>query len=342
MKKNSLLLSLITCAMVALLLSACGNSTTTTPPSSPTMMESPKPPLPVRILRAGEANGNRFFTTEQGAKLFSGATYFNAHEFFKGYCVVTKKEGDKELHGVINAKGEVVVPITHPESIRDYDHGYFNIGSPKIGYLDSTCKLAIPMEYSNSKGFVDGMFILEKGYGKWGILNAKAEVVLPFEYNKIASFNNGLAPVKKGNKWGIVDHTGKLAIPLNYESLTGFDHNVCLAQKGKKYGLIDAQNTPITEFIYDAFKWEVESVKSEVTETGYADVGQSFVTEGGYIVVSKGKFWGAIDPAGAEVIPFEFDYVGGKDAAGVNVGNGQKRGVYDIEKKTVKWFGEGK
>jgi hypothetical protein len=144
--------------------------------------------------------------------------------------------------------------------------------------------------------------------------------------------------VEKKYKCGFIDREGKEVIPCSYESATSFEQGVAIARIGKKYGLIDATNQHITGFDFDEFKFETTSVEDAGSQTGYSNVGKRIITEGGYSVFRKGKMWGAVNPKGEIVIPFEFDYMGSADAMGVNVGLGKRRGTYDLEKKEVKWL----
>jgi hypothetical protein len=124
-------------------------------------------------LMVGGKKGEMWFQTYSGEKAFNGATFHFARDFYRGYAPVIKMVDGKELHGVINLKGEEVIKIEHPEPIDAYDNGYFQIGSmDKQGYLDSTGKLVIPMNYGRSKGVYDGLFVLQKGLN-WGVVNAK-------------------------------------------------------------------------------------------------------------------------------------------------------------------------
>ncbi|MBL0015148.1 MAG: WG repeat-containing protein [Bacteroidetes bacterium] len=290
-------------------------------------------------LMVGGKKGEMWFQTYSGEKAFNGATFHFARDFYRGYAPVIKMVDGKELHGIINLKGEEVIKIEHPEPIDAYDNGYFQIGSmDKQGYLDSTGKLVIPMNYGRSKGVYDGLFVLQKGLN-WGVVNANGQEVTPFIYTDAHGYaDNGLMMVEKKYKCGFIDREGKEVIPCSYESATSFEQGVAIARIGEKYGLIDATNQHITGFDFDEFKFETTSVEDAGSQTGYSNVGKRIITEGGYSVFRKGKMWGAVNPKGEIVIPFEFDYMGSADAMGVNVGLGKRRGTYDLEKKEVKWL----
>lgn len=283
--------------------------------------------------------GDMHFETYGGEKAFNGATFHFARDFFMGYAPVAKMVGGKELHGVLNLKGEEAIKIEHEEKIDSYEDGYFRIGSmDKQGYLDSTGKLVVPMAYSGSIGVYDGLFVMKKGL-KCGVVNTKGEEVVPFAYDDAHGYSGeGLMMVEKNYKCGFIDREGKELIPCTYESATSFEQGLAIARKGKKYGLIDIHNATVSPFDYDEFKWETTAVEDAGSQTGFTNVGKRFICQGGYIILSKGGSWGAIDTKGQVVVPFEYDYVGGEDSQGLTVGKGDKRGLFDLKTKAVKWY----
>lgn len=289
--------------------------------------------------------GNMHFETYDGKQAFNGATFYFARDFYMGYAPVTKMVDGKELHGMLNLQGEEAIPIQHEASLDIYDEGYFEI-SGKVndrylhGYLDSTGKSAVPMVYNGTKGAYNGLFVMEKDL-KYGVVDHTGKEITPFIYHDVLGFaENGLMAVEKDYKWGFIDRSGKEVIPCMYASASSFEGDVTIARKDKLYGLIGPHNEAITPMEFDEFKFETTAVADAGSETGFSDVGKRLITEDGHIVVRKGKMWGAIDPKGQIVIPFEFDYLGASDANGVNVGLGDKRGVWHLDKKAVEWYGQ--
>lgn len=293
------------------------------------------------IKRSGTSNGGRFFTDASGKKLFNGNTFYNAHEFRNGYCVVSQMGSDgKEKRGIINEKGETILPCENDYHIRDMANGYFEIANPRIGYLDSTGKQVIPMEYTDTRGFDQGLVKLQKNYKKWGILNATGKEVLPFVYDKIGRWgNNGLAAVQKGNRWGFADRGGREVIPCEYSFAYDFEHGIALVQKGKLYGFIDANNKPVIDFQFTGFKEITDVQKDEISETGFSSSNRRLVMEEGYIILEKAGKWGYIDTLGNVIIPFEYEYIGVPSRGGqVKIQKNKKDGSYNLKtgKETLR------
>jgi hypothetical protein len=286
--------------------------------------------------------GDMHFETYGGEKAFGAESFFFARDFYRGYASVVKLVDGVELHGVINLKGEKVIQIEHEGFVGMYQNGgYFPIGhGSKHGYIDSTGKIVIPETYDEGLGVYNGLFVLRKGL-KVGVLDLEAKEVVPFIYDKVLGYaENGLMAVEKGRQWGYVDRTGKEVIPCMYASASSFEGDITIARKQKLYGLIGPNNEAITPMEFDEFKWETTAYEDKGSATGYSTAGKSLVTSGGYIIVRKGNRWGAIDPKGQVVVPFDFDYVGNSDNGAVSIGLEKRRGTYDIAKKEVKWYDE--
>lgn len=300
----------------------------------------PSQPLWRSIKRAGEQNGNRFFTDENGNKLFEGKVFYNAHNFKNGYCIVSQKGDDGiERNGIIDEKGNFVVECIHENSIRDFENGFFEIANPKIGYLNDKGNQIIPMEYTSSKGFFKNVVKLQKQHKKWGILNAKGEEIVPFVYDEIGPWKEDLSAIKKNGKWGFVNLQGNEIIPCQYDFAYGFEHGIALVQKGKKFGFINAKNEVVIDFEYTDYKEITDVVKDEISETGYSQNNRRFVMEEGYIILKKEDKWGYIDTLGNIVIPFEYNYIGVSSSSGrVQIEKDKRRGNFDLKTKTESLY----
>lgn len=305
-----------------------------------------KEEIPV-IFRSGEANGNRFFVNREGDTLFNGRTFYNTYEFKNGYCVVKEKINDTVKSGVINYKGEVVVPIKFTEMLYGYeDGGYFKMykkGSG-TGYIDSTGKVVIPPVYGTSKGVKDGLVKLKSKVRpvKWGMLSTAGDTIIPFEYDNIGIWRDDLAWVQDKNKgYGFVDKSGKRVIDFQYDYVKSFEDGIALVKKDDKIGFIDTQNNPITEFIYEDVK-EIADVSEDdlnLDGSGFKQTNKRFTTNAGYIIVKKDGHWGYIDTKGEIAIPFEYDWVDVPEGSGdlARVGKDGKSGYFDIKDQDVRW-----
>ena len=122
----------------------------------------------------------------------------------------------RPLYGLINYKGEVVIPVE-----------YFSL-VPAIG---------------NKR-----VYTLQNKEYQYGVIDLDGTEIVPFgKYNWIDGFDKGLARVKigtatnglkdSGNKWGAIDETGKEILPVEYDDIWNFYGKNRLSTKVVKGGV---------------------------------------------------------------------------------------------------------
>ncbi len=332
------------------ILNSCGNSVKEQTTETNTVTLKKTEIDWVNIKRVGTRDGNRFFEDNTGVKLFNGATFYNASDFSGNYCVVSKMVNGKELHGIINSKGKVVVDYAYGTIESDYFHiGYFKVGNKidnkyQFGTVDSIGNLIIPTIYTDIKTVRDGVVKAQIKYSKWGLLSIKNETLVPFIYDYIGPWSDdGLARVSidknyKSN-YGFIDKSGKVVIDCQYPTATDFEQGIALIRKGKKIGFINAKNETVIDFLFDDYKEIVDVQKNEYSTTGYSESNKRFIMEEGYIVVEKNGKWGYIDSKGKEIIPFEYDHIWLPNSIGkVDIEKDGKRGNIDLKTKTISMY----
>lgn len=224
-------------------------------------------------------------------------------------------------------------------------------GDYKIGYIDKTGSVVIPIEYYIGWSFSDGLVAVGKrdydGNLKCGYIDKSGAIVIPLEYASAWDFDDGLVPIAKETsdgqlKWGYIDKFGKIIIPLEYDEIDYFSEG--LAKVGKydkngncKYGYIDKTGTVIIPLEYDnAYdfseglaavrkidsagngKWGcIDKVGVVQIPLKYDRIGSSF--DEGLLPVGvsgdsdnpRNELWGFIDKTGTIVIPLEYSSVDG-------------------------------
>lgn len=108
------------------------------------------------------------------------------------------EKGDK--YGFLNTSGEETVPPIYD----DYDYYFENDWAPVCsndnwGYIDKKGNVAIALQYSDAKCFVDGMALVaqeaQDGLVVWSVIDTKGKTlyVLPSGYRPLIDyFHNGL------------------------------------------------------------------------------------------------------------------------------------------------------
>ena len=126
--------------------------------------------------------------------------------------------------------------------------------------------------------------------GTYFFLNSDG-VVTNLEYDYIDKFSEGLAAVRdKSGKWGYIDEAGKEVIPCMYAGANKFSCGYAAVQDPttRKWGYIDKYNRPICGFKY-------------YTAYDFSE---------GIGIVYNGKYYGAIDAGGIEIIPLGYNFLG--------------------------------
>lgn len=162
-----------------------------------------------------------------------------------------------ELVGLINTKGEMVVPVKYV-----YIHG-----TP--GFTEDLIVLADQDLHS----FVfskEGKFLYSKNYvvGKFG--NGLGRCNVPFDkrvffidksgnekfrvgenISQVHNFSEGLASCEISNKWGFIDTTGIEIIRASYDNASDFSNGLAKVKVGEKYGFIDKKGNVVIQAVYD-------------------------------------------------------------------------------------------
>jgi hypothetical protein len=127
-------------------------------------------------------------------------------------------------------------------------------GSKEWGYSDLKGNMIIEPKYKKCIGFSeDGLAaIYDAKIKKFQFINLKGEV-LPTETEDfklmevflfgMKGFNDGLAPVKIGEKWGFMNTQGKIAIEAKYDKVTIMNSGFASAQREGKFFVVDKSGT---------------------------------------------------------------------------------------------------
>lgn len=118
-----------------------------------------------------------------------------------------------------------------------------------------------------------------------------SQTKISFDY--IGNFNDGLAPVKKGERWGFIDKDGKLVIELKYMAgfeVPEFSNGLCgiYSPEHDARGYINTKGEVVAPFIFDGVNPFFDSL-TVVYRAGRADgssnARQSIIHKNGKIVL---------------------------------------------------------
>jgi hypothetical protein len=136
------------------------------------------------------------------------------------------------MFGFKNIYNEVVIPATHPQSLRN-------------------------------TLFTEGLALLQKNaaddkifvcYDRQG--QVRFEIELGYQ-DELAQFHEGLARIGRSYLYGYIDTTGKVVIEPQYATATDFANGVAIVSKNQKYGVINADGTVAIPLEYDRLSSDV-------------------------------------------------------------------------------------
>jgi len=171
--------------------------------------------------------------------------------FAQTYVTQIKPAGSKKW-GYANMKGEVIIEpqfdkcyeFTSAGLAAIYDsknrqYYFINLKGEKLATDIKDFKLIDGFGF-NLKGFEDGLVPVKQGE-KWGFLSTEGKLVIPAKYDHVTDFNGGFAPVKSGTKFLVVNTKGE-EFPVDGAAVDVKDFSESLAPfraADKKFGFID-------------------------------------------------------------------------------------------------------
>ena len=179
-------------------------------------------------------NGRTVFINKWGKLAFENI-YSSAYCYWKSFCVVKK---DKK-NGVINEKGEVVVPVSYDsiEYDRSGEHGFILTVDKKKGLCGFDGSTIIPLLYDDIKTIRKGLILVRKD-NLCGIVNDKDEAIIPMEYDNIeyCSWNLYGFIVTRNGKMGLKGTDGSAILPIEYDDIQKWQYCsfLLVTKNGKK------------------------------------------------------------------------------------------------------------
>lgn len=192
-------------------------------------------------------------------------------------------------HGLINQKGEEILPLVFSEIIRSSFGGVivkgfrnkhdevlnykcFDVNGKEYNMLEDLLSRFISINPELAEEYRSIYQISEQLFIGVKVINPKynsRELILLNEFGQKIELNHIGLIIKKeallqmgfwigakgklkiNGKDGLIDEYGVVIIPFIYDSLFSFETNLAIAVKAGKSGIIDLHNNVIVEFIYD-------------------------------------------------------------------------------------------
>jgi predicted metalloprotease len=166
--------------------------------------------------------------------------------------------------------------------------------SKKWGYINEKGEQVIPPQFEKCHKFSkDGLApIYDTKNRQYYFINTKGEKVATevkdfklidrFGFD-LEGFNDGLIPIRQGEKWGYLDTEGKLAIPAKYDHVTGFSSGHAVATLNKNFVILNTkgEESPVEGTVID-----VKEFTENLAPYRAADKRFGFIDGNGKVVVS--------------------------------------------------------
>ena len=267
--------------------------------------------------------------TEDGVLLKNGTILTSYNNMsIEGGGLIEVHKGD--LEGVLNDKGEIIVPIQYSTvSLKDsrsliYVSTPYQSGGRKKGVYNNKGEVVVPVGKYESIDIKDTYIIVEQN-GKKGILNQKGRVIVPigmYEDCRVRECNERnqyYVAIISNKKEGAVNDNGKAFVPVGkYQRFRVLNDKLLTAvESNGKTGIVDKDGTmlvPIGKYEKLAYrygvltysqngKWGILDEKgNQVTPAEYDNIEPARHSNGMALVEKDGKF-GVINSEGKQIIP---------------------------------------
>lgn len=260
-------------------------------------------------------------------------------------------------YGVINSKGQVIVPWVYDNMetiLVNEATNYIVSKAGRFGILNSANEIVIPFEYDKieasyrARGFVS----LTKN-GKSGFMNmATRKLVIPSIYDQVYMVSADIIQVKKDSVYCLFKMDGEQLFANWYTRLeVSRDREVVLVNFNGKKGFVNMAEKATVPLIYDELNQIYGNFSSGSLFIAIKDGKQGVIRADGKlhipviynqikyltdykVVVTKGNKKGLFTDTGKQIIPIEYDALTNADGDGfgntiIAVKNG-KYGMVDI------------
>ena len=190
------------------------------------------------------------------------APEYDSFQIENGHLIAAKTIDNQRYYGVINRKGEEVIPFEYSgiyNSYSSFQSGpYLSIKKDeKFGIIDTLGKVIIPPSYK-SQLRVQGHYFISRKNRKVGVLNQENKEVLPYDYDEIIIIDMETAENKTesifkltaNEKYGFYfPKTGKLIRPeYNKIKFLSNEQRTPYVSRAKSKGLISLEKDGKTKF----------------------------------------------------------------------------------------------
>ena len=308
--------------------------------------------LTLGVTTAGSGQSYRSGYIDREGKIVIPATFESARDFSDDRAVVELPLWN--LYGAIDTNGTMVVPAEFswiggfseglaPARGPDGSIGYidrqgnwvitptfasgsgFSEGLAQVdvvreepwallsAWIDSSGEVVVgPLEFRNAGPFTEGVARVRSDEG-WALIDREGNT-LADGYDTMFATQDGLIPVREGEKWGFIDIDGKEAVPPKYMGALPFSEGLAPVKASRGWSFIDTSDATIIAGPFEAAYPFAEGLAAVQLKERWGFINRS----GGVVVepsfdevrwhseglapVRVGELWGFFDKSGVIVI----------------------------------------
>ncbi len=271
-----------------------------------------------KVVRYALSNGKPLIPVCAGSGRLSGWKLF---EF--GSIGVVDSRSDDQLTLLVESVRKMAGEITelYQNRLQDFHEGLAAVCSGRWGYMDTSGRTAIGIEYQDAGAFNEGLAPVQHD-GLYGYIDKDGKVAIPFRFSEADVFSEGMAFVRLGDgSQGYIDHGGEMVLETGRFSWCGpFHESFARVKEEGRFGFIDHKGELVIGCVFDEAEDFSEGLACvSINGGGYGFVNPSgefplhyrFVKarsfSEGRAAVFDGKKWGYIDKKANIIIPFKYD-----------------------------------
>ena len=172
---------------------------------------------------------------DRAGRNVSEKDFFRGWDFSEGLALAARP-GEK-IWGYIDITGRFAISprFDWAEAFQD---GFAKIKiAGKVGYIDHSGKFVIPPQFRDGEPFKSGMarVVLDepcsypKNPCRYSFIDKSGRILINQHYDDVRDFDEGLAPVRMGQRWGFIDVNGAVAVPPSFDGVEGFSEGLAVA-----------------------------------------------------------------------------------------------------------------
>ena len=185
---------------------------------------------------------------------------YNFNNSCAGTNLISVNSDNNSLFGVIDKKGQLVVPQQYDRIWIDRNDYIIVKKNEKYGLLNSNGQEILPLIYDKIESGNNNLFIVEKE-NLYGVFNAKGEQVLALEYLH-AKLSGNYIVLNKNKKKGVCDSNGTVILPIEYNwaSVYTYSNGLTMIEVDGKACVIKDSSTIVPLDKYDKIEFDENKI----------------------------------------------------------------------------------